>query len=65
MKNETLTSSDLKIDGQKFESQLVNALKVLLDEEPKSPVMILLLVMEIVVKLSRWSKLHFESIKRR
>ena len=35
MKNETLTSSDLKIDGQKFESQLVNALKVLLDEEPK------------------------------
>ncbi|EMG49713.1 DAK Dihydroxyacetone kinase [Candida maltosa Xu316] len=35
MKNETVTTSDLKIDAGKFESQLVNALKVLLKEEPK------------------------------
>lgn len=35
MKHATITKSDLKIDGSKFESNLVNALKVLLLEEPK------------------------------
>lgn len=35
MKHASITKSDIKVDGSKFESDLVNALKVLLLEEPK------------------------------